>query len=678
MKIFQRGVSFGLLLALFIVPIALFAQDDQTITVAGSAVVAPLFEALADASESEGVLSVTINGTDAGFVSLCQNEVDVTTAARPITAEEEANCDANGVQYAEFLLGHNVLAVVRHPELTFAQCLSLDALSSIFEPSAAGQIINWTQITLGSVQTPTSTQITTFLPADTTPLYALLDRQVVGVGLRGDASVIADEAELIASVNNTPGAIGVVSLNAALANNATIADINTGSANVDLGTADASCYTPSAENIENRRYTLADRLFVYVNRASLEKPGLTEILTFLANPEAAAVVESASFTAPTEQAYSVNQSILEGGEAGRQFSLDVVDFEIPTDLFGTLTIGGAGLVGNYLNSASTQFTTTYPSVTSTVQIDGEPAGFRRLCNGEIDIAAANGPLPEETATNCEANNVVPVSFDLGKLAAVLVANADPQYTTDYLACLTTEQVRAIWSSPMGEAQPVTNWSAVNAEFPDVALTLVSPDLGANYTDVLLGTGEGAVLPLRTDAAETNGDPLYRAAAVANVEGGLTYMSWPEYLDVLENAQERIQLVSIDGGNGCVAPSEETIADGSYPLTTSAVMVVRQDALVRTEVQSFLWFLAEDTNYTLLEEAGLTGVAFGDLPELRQQLQTAFAEAQVAALNVGPESTAEATAEATGEATGEATAPAVEGTPEPTEDAEGTPEATEAR
>src|SRR5690606_35953850 len=130
---------------------------------------------------------------------------------------------------------------------------------------------------------------------------------------------------------------------------------------------------------------------------------------------------------------------------------------------------------------------------------------------------------------CENNTVSPISFDLGGQAVVLVANATPDEATedaaslaDYPACLTQEQVLNIWRS--APAAPET-WQAVDPSFPATDLILVAPTLGfVDYTDILLSTGSGAAQPIREDLAETRDDPRYRAAAVANVRGGLTYMS----------------------------------------------------------------------------------------------------------------------------------------------------------
>jgi hypothetical protein len=127
------------------------------------------------------------------------------------------------------------------------------------------------------------------------------------------------------------------------------------------------------------------------------------------------------------------------------------------------------------------------------------------------------------------------------------------------------------------------------------------------------------------------------------------MTWSDYQRVLLNNQDRIQLVQVDNGNGCVTPAPETIANDSYPLSRPANLIVSRPALSRVEVQSLLWYWASDENYNLLENAGYVGLAFGDLPNLREDLQRLFNQAAAEA-EVTPEPGVELTPEVTPEAT----------------------------
>lgn len=647
MKAFQRGFGMIFLLALVITPFSLLAQEDEgdAINVSGSGIVSPLFEALASASEAEAALNVNVTGTSGGISAFCQGDADVTLATRPMSVEEELVCERNQVEYSEYLIGLNVLAIIAHPELNFVQCLDRSALNRIMAPSSTGQVTDWLQLNIVTSTPIESTPLNIFAPPETARIFPILDRLIDGIGLRSDAVIEADSEAIIASVNSTPGAIGAVSLTDALEGEARILELSD-----DLG-----CFAPSSDNVEGRVYNAADRLFAYVNAASLDKPGLRDVLNFISTSESNPVVEAAGFSPLTEASLLVNQSLASGEEAGRRFSLEVVEFQIPASLFGQITVGGAaGLVG-YLDSITNQFTGTNPGVQITVQMGGEPAGIRRLCNGELDIVATHGPLSEEQATNCEANNIATTSLELGREAVVVLANA----ADTHLTCLTREQLLSVWSIA-GET-PVTAWNQVSEDFPETNLVLVAPQAGLNYTDLLLRSAEGPVLPLRTDVAETNANPLYRAAAVANVEGALTYMTWQQYQSVLENNQANIALVEVDGGDGCILPSEASITDGTYPLTRNNMLVISQPALARVEVQSLLWYMLSDENYFVLEPYNLIGITFGDLPLIRERLQAQFAQAQVSQLEVGP---GEGEAEVTPEADDESS-PDSEVTPEAT-------------
>lgn len=634
MKIAMRVVGITLLLLLFTVPTV--AQDDNTITVTGSRIVTQILENAA----TDDTVALNPSGTTSGFEAFCQGEVAATGATRPISIDEEALCNQNDITYVELLLGYDVAVFIAHPELTFFECLAPGNLNTIFAPSAQDIITNWNQT--GIEGADEDIPLGLYVPQDDTTTFVLLDDLVDGIGIRDDVTTQPDTAAIVESVRSTPGALGVVKLS----------DLNEDSgvkivqlSNDQLG----ECFTPTAETIENRQYPAANRLLLYVNADNLD--ALNDLVSAVANSDE--YTTAAGYTAPTQAVYDINQAILSGEEdAGRQFTQEITAFQIPQSVFGTVSISGSAYLIDYIQATTGRFNAAYPSVTFSTALEGEPDGLRQLCNGEVDIITTTGELPEAEAQNCEANNVTTYTLDLGYQPVVLVANAEDAF----LECLTTDQVITIWGTASTET--ITNWSDVSSDFPDLALSLVAPPLGTEkYTDLLLRPAEGPIIPQREDVAEADDDVLYRAAAVANVPGALTYMSWQQYQDVLASEQQGIQLVSIDAGNGCVMPSETTIAEGSYPYISNGRLVANLRALARSEVQSYLWFLLEDENYTLLVDNNLVGFEFGELPTLRGELETTFSDAiALASTPVEPEVTAEPEAEAApeAEATDEAT------------------------
>ena len=58
----------------------------------------------------------------------------------------------------------------------------------------------------------------------------------------------------------------------------------------------------------------------------------------------------------------------------------------------------------------------------------------------------------------------------------------------------------------------------------------------------------------------------------------------------ENNADQLKLVAVDSGSGCVSPSAETVADGSYaPLSRPLFVYLNAESLGRPEVQEFARF-----------------------------------------------------------------------------------------
>ncbi|MCB9451683.1 MAG: substrate-binding domain-containing protein [Anaerolineaceae bacterium] len=637
MSLFKRQVGILILLALLIIANSLYAQDTTEITAVGSAIVLPVLENLTTNAGSDITLNSTVTGTTSGFSQFCQGQVDITAADRPVTAEEGTACQENGITASELVIGTHIIALIANPDVNFVSCLTTADLDTLFAPSAAGNITNWNQVNADYPDLP----LTVFAPVQNTVAFNDLDGIVGGDGLRSDAQ-LSDSATVLSSVENTSGAIGAVPLPDAEAAVDKVQILMVNSNDV------VGCQAPSGAAVENRLYDGGGFLILYVNRASLDTVGLSDLIAVVTGPESADTLTSLGLVPPSEEMYTRNIASLAGDETVNQFTADNSTFEIPADVSGVINIAGATVAGTYLTSTIQSFTTFYPGVTITPTLDGESAGFRRLCNGETDMIVTYNGLSDDAKTNCEANNITTFSVDLGSEAVVLLANAN----TDFLSCLTTEQLTTAWSA--ASTNTVTTWDQVDSTFPSTDMTLFQPLAGDSTTDLLMIQSAGVDVPARADT-QVNRDPLYRAAATANVEGGLTFMSWQDYQRVLANNQANIQLVSVDSGSGCVAPSEQTIANGSYALTRPAQLDVNMAALVRPDIQSFLWYLFMDDNYDQFAANRLTGISFGDLPALRDALQQAFNGAMAAqtAAEITPEATAEPEATVEPEATAEA-------------------------
>ncbi len=611
--------------------------------VVGSGIVNPALQALVDASGSIVTYDFTTTGSSAGFEQFCAGLADMTTATRPIAVAEDTLCNETGVEYLELLIGYDVTVVVSNPADDFLTCLTTANLSSLFAPSATA--INWSDVNLAGT-TPPSTEgeaeateeattlpeITVLLPQDTSVAYTTLDDIVSGFGFRADASN-ADTATIIDTVASTSGAIGVVPLEVALANQETVSILG-------LDTQGIGCSQPSIETIEASSYPAVTPLYLYV--ATNAQETLAFFLDFLTNNESSSALTLAGYTPVSVETYEVNRAIVLGEASPRALTAEEVTYQIPPNLSGAVNIVGATSGFSIASGNAQRLASTQQGLTINNNFNGQVAGIEAFCNGEADILFVGS----DAEAVCEGT-VNYVNYNFGQQAVVLVSNAGDNYTT----CLTLDQINTIWSA--SSAETISQWSNISEAFPEQNLTLVGVNSGNILTDIMMNAvTDGVANPVRSDVAETNSDPLYRGAAIANVSGALTYMSWVDYQDVIETGQANTQLVAVDNGSGCVVPSVETISDGSYALTRSLSMLVKESSLATVPVQSLVWSMFTDGNYTIIDAFDFVGgIEPDNLSEFRNDLLIQFEEAEQAQL-VAPEATPEITPEATAEAEGE--------------------------
>jgi phosphate transport system substrate-binding protein len=657
MTILRRGMLLIPIVVLLVSANLLMAQDN-TLSVAGSSIVLPIVQEVAK-SATNLTLTANANGTADGFTQFCAAQVEAVASSRAINETENQACATVGVAYAEILVAQNILTFIGNPQDTFNTCLSSENINSIFEPSAVGTVINWTSI----VPENPDLALTVFAPQTNSLDSFALDNVINGAGIRSDA-ILQSNTEIIGNVANTPGAIGVVPYQVALAASGQVTLLA-------INTPENGCVSASPENFENDFYPFGDSYYLYVNRTATAKA--QALLDLLANPTTATTITTLGYTAPTIAGYTTNAEVIAGTE-NRGFSEAEATFVIPQGLSGQLSIGGRSSLVDFISPITELFAQTQQSLQVTLRFDGEIAGLRRFCNGELDAVVAQSALSGDTLTNCTANNITTYDIPMGTRTVVLVGNS----TDTVPACLTREQVRTLWQS----SDPlVTNWSALGEGFPDLAITTFAPSASNDFVDNLLRGDASAPLAARTDSNYSL-DPLYNAAATANVQGAITYMSIQEYESVVANNQQNVELVAIDNGNGCILPFEGSIADGSYPFVERATLIINNRALGNINTQAIVWSLFEDNNYNNYTRSGFAGLEQAQLPDLRRTLVEQFASASQALLAASAEATGEATAEMTAEATMETTVEATaemtaEATMETTVEAtaEMTPEAT---
>jgi phosphate transport system substrate-binding protein len=250
------------------------------------------------------------------------------------------------------------------------------------------------------------------------------------------------------------------------------------------------------------------------------------------------------------------------------------------ELAGSVRIDGSSTVAPFAEVAAELFMMENRGVQVTVGTSGTGGGFEKFCNAETDISDASRSIKSSEAELCTANGVAyeEVLVALDGLA-VVVSNDN-----DFVSCLTVEELATIWG-PDAEGK-VTSWKQVRPDFPDLRIDLYGPGTDSGTFDFFTEAINGEAGASRADFNASEDDNVI-VQGVAGSKGGIGYFGL-SYL--IENAGN-LKGVEVDGGSGCVAPSSDTVLDGTYtPLARPLFMYPSDKALARPEVVAFLDFV----------------------------------------------------------------------------------------
>jgi phosphate transport system substrate-binding protein len=127
-----------------------------------------------------------------------------------------------------------------------------------------------------------------------------------------------------------------------------------------------------------------------------------------------------------------------------------------------------------------------------------------------------------------------------------------------------------------------------------------------------------------DDYTASADDNVLVVGVAGDETSLGYFGFAYYI---ENT-ERLDAVEIDGGAGCVAPTRETIEDGSYtPLSRPMFIYAKAESIERPVVAELLRFWMENSA-NLVPEVGYVPLSDAEYTENLSRIEEAVAAGAV--------------------------------------------------
>jgi len=255
------------------------------------------------------------------------------------------------------------------------------------------------------------------------------------------------------------------------------------------------------------------------------------------------------------------------------------DSEGTTELKGTIQIDGSSTVYPITEAVAEEFRTVAPKVKLTIGISGTGGGFKKFGRGETVISDASRPIKEKEAAACRENGIEYVELTVAYDGLAVVVNPE----NDWAKSMTRDELKKIWEPEAQET--IVNWNQIRADFPEHEMTLLGPGTASGTFDYFTkaivgeeGASRGDYMPSEDDHVLVQG--------VAGDKYALGFFGLAYYL---EN-QDKLALVAIDGGDGPVLPSMETVKNGTYkPLSRPIFIYVNSEGAKRPEVVEFVEF-----------------------------------------------------------------------------------------
>jgi phosphate transport system substrate-binding protein len=265
-----------------------------------------------------------------------------------------------------------------------------------------------------------------------------------------------------------------------------------------------------------------------------------------------------------------------GGDTGDTDGADAVGSG--SELSGSIDIDGSSTVYPISQAMGEEFgRANGGKVKVTVGLSGTGGGFKRFCAGETQISDASRPIKAEEEALCKQNNVAFTQYHIATDGIAIVVN--PKNT--FAQCLTVDELRKMWEP----SSRMNTWSQVKAGFPNQPLKLYGPGTNSGTFDYFTEAVAGKQGASRADYTPSEDDNVL-VQGVENDAGALGYFGFAYY----EVNKAKLRALGVDGGNGCVMPTIETIKNGTYkPLSRPLFIYVNNAALAKPEVKAFVDF-----------------------------------------------------------------------------------------
>jgi len=272
-----------------------------TIEIDGSSTVFPITQAVAEEFQKEYPdirVNVGVSGTGGGFKRFQVGETDINDASRPIKSSEAEECANNNVEYIEFTIAIDGLAVMVNPENTWVDYLTVEELNMIWKPDST--VDSWNDVRSEWPDQP----LHLYGPDTDSGTFDYFTDVINGdEGVsRPDYTASADDNVLVQGIAGDTNSLGYFGY-AYYAENTDKLKI----VPIDSG---AGPVIPSDATVKAGQYTpLARPIFIYVNKASLETEVVNNFVRFYME-NAEQLVAEVGYTPQPNSVYQDNLGLI--------------------------------------------------------------------------------------------------------------------------------------------------------------------------------------------------------------------------------------------------------------------------------------------------------------------------------------------------------------------------------
>ncbi|MGH2455782.1 MAG: substrate-binding domain-containing protein [Candidatus Limnocylindria bacterium] len=293
---------------------------------------------------------------------------------------------------------------------------------------------------------------------------------------------------------------------------------------------------------------------------------------------------------------------------------------------GSVFVSGSSTVEPISLANAEKFAGVEPNVDISVEGPGTSDGFALFCAGESDVSDASRAIKQEEIDTCAANDIEFIELYVAIDGLSVVTSSH----NDSLDCLSFTDLWALlgpdapgngsrWSDADSLAQETAEatdeeFGAIHAPYPDAAISITAPgeESGTfdSFVEIVLDPVGGA---LEVEDVTTTAN--YQASADDNViiqglagtqENPYT-LGWVGYAYYQENT-DVVKALEVDGREGCVAPTVETIASGEFPIARPLFVYVNAQRAAENEaLAAFIDFYLSDEGRASVPEVGYVDI-----------------------------------------------------------------------